>query len=125
MIEQHVADAAEPLLQRLDARLQRFRDRIVALEAAARRHAHAGVGLARRVGGVRSDLGSPCWPARDRKRSRSRSRAAHRCDQFKSINDGYEHEAGDLVLCRIAHRLQRWEGRPARSDGMAARSSRC
>jgi diguanylate cyclase (GGDEF)-like protein len=31
-------------------------------------------------------------------------------DRFKSINDIHGHEAGDIVLCTIAKRLQRWEG---------------
>jgi len=31
-------------------------------------------------------------------------------DRFKAINDFHGHEAGDLVLCTIARRLERWEG---------------
>ncbi len=30
-------------------------------------------------------------------------------DRFKSINDDHGHEAGDIVLCTIARRLERWE----------------
>ncbi|SNS70141.1 GGDEF domain-containing protein [Sphingopyxis indica] len=31
-------------------------------------------------------------------------------DRFKSVNDGHGHEVGDEVLCRIARRIDRWEG---------------
>ncbi|MBB4631835.1 GGDEF domain-containing protein [Sphingosinicella soli] len=31
-------------------------------------------------------------------------------DHFKRVNDTYGHETGDAVLCRIARRLERWEG---------------
>src|SRR3546814_7524501 len=30
-------------------------------------------------------------------------------DRFKAVNDAFWHEAGDIVLCKIAQRLQRWE----------------
>jgi diguanylate cyclase (GGDEF)-like protein len=31
-------------------------------------------------------------------------------DRFKSINDVHGHDAGDMVLCGIAQRIERWEG---------------
>lgn len=31
-------------------------------------------------------------------------------DRFKSINDVHGHDIGDVVLCRIARRIARWEG---------------
>ncbi|HWW57001.1 MAG TPA: diguanylate cyclase [Sphingopyxis sp.] len=31
-------------------------------------------------------------------------------DRFKSINDVHGHDAGDVVLCGIAQRIERWEG---------------
>jgi diguanylate cyclase (GGDEF)-like protein len=31
-------------------------------------------------------------------------------DRFKSINDVHGHDAGDVVLCEVARRIERWEG---------------